>query len=266
MSELGSRLYRIAATWMSEITVTRVLDSWLADFRFEYGAATRWSERARIRLIYTCAWFRYLVLQEGIMSAVRTVFVVTVLFAAASVTASHYLWPKRFKSEAFILVVPQQVSPNSVGTTAANGIGNRLNVVTEQALSQTRLETIINDLHLYEAERAHATREEIVRRMRGNIGINILGSPDEQGAGGGAFRLAFTSSDARAAQQVAARLANLFTETNQHGEPFQVVDLQLPTRPTGPNRIAFAGIGGVSGFLLALTFVGLRRRRTTDAS
>jgi hypothetical protein len=60
MSQPGSFLYRLAKPVCEDITMARVLDSWLADLRFEYATADRWAKRIWIRVVYTAAWFESL--------------------------------------------------------------------------------------------------------------------------------------------------------------------------------------------------------------
>src|SRR4051812_44300561 len=127
----------------------------------------------------------------------RTVLIIgaTLVCGLTAAAASYYLWPARFRSEAFIIVVPQRVSPEYVRTSATGLLSDRLQSINDQILSRTRLERIVRDFNLYEVHSQGAGLDDAIYRVRGNIAINILATHDDQGTEGGAFRVAFTSSD-----------------------------------------------------------------------
>ena len=85
-------------------------------------------------------------------------------------------------------------------------IEDRLQTITQQILSRTRLERIIQDFNLYPELRKTAIMEDVVERMRGSIAVQVVK--------GDAFRVSFTSDDARTAMRVTERLASLFIEEN----------------------------------------------------
>ena len=68
-----------------------------------------------------------------------------------------------YKSETLILVVPQRVPESYVRSTVTTKISDRLQAITQQILSRTRLERIIQDFDLYKEERR---RPAIMRRYR----------------------------------------------------------------------------------------------------
>ena len=75
-----------------------------------------------------------------------------VLIAVITVVVAHFL-PNRYRSETVILVVPQQVPESYVRSTVTSRIEDRLQSISQQILSRTRLERIIQDFNLYEKER-----------------------------------------------------------------------------------------------------------------
>lgn len=114
--------------------------------------------------------------------------------------------PDRFRSETLILVVPQRVPESYVQSTVTTRIEDRLQAISQQILSRTRLERIINDLELYKEERATGIMEDIVESMRRQISTQIVR--------GDAFRVSFAYDNPRTAQRVTERLASLFIEEN----------------------------------------------------
>lgn len=127
-----------------------------------------------------------------------------VVSAVTAVVARHL--PNRYRSETVILVVPQRVPETYVKATVTARIEDRLQSISQQILSRTRLERIIQDFNLYAAQRQTGTMENIVERMRFDIDVQVVKSD--------AFRVAYVGDDARTVMQVTSRLASLFIEEN----------------------------------------------------
>ena len=129
----------------------------------------------------------------------------TILVAAI---ASAVIWklPNLYRSESVILVVPQRVPESYVRSTVTARIEDRLQAISQQILSRTRLEQVITDFNLYAEERADKElMEDIVERMRTrDIGIAIVK--------GDAFRVSYTARDPRTAMRVTERLGSLFID------------------------------------------------------
>ena len=132
------------------------------------------------------------------------------ILPAIAITAGVYAWvrtlPNLYRSDTLILVVPQRVPENYVKSTVTTRIEDRLQAITQQILSRTRLERIIQDFNLYAEARKNAIMEDVVDRMRGNIQVQVVK--------GDAFRVSFTSDEARTAMRVTERVASLFIEEN----------------------------------------------------
>jgi len=115
-------------------------------------------------------------LEDLIAIAWRRKWLILVPFAlVGSLTAmvSRSL-PDLFRSETLILVVPQRVPETYVRSTVTSRIEDRLPSLRQQILSRSRLERIIVDLKLYQAERQSGTMEAVVERMRQAISIEIV--------------------------------------------------------------------------------------------
>ena len=104
--------------------------------------------------------------------------------------------------------VPQQfVVPNIAGN-----LQDRLDSITQQILSRTRLLRIIDKLNLYGNERQGETPDELVDRMRKDIEIELVRSPgrDELSS----FNIYYSARDPQVAQRVTSELTNLFISEN----------------------------------------------------
>ena len=114
--------------------------------------------------------------------------------------------PSLYRSETLIMVVRQRIPDAYVTPTVTGSVQDRLPTISEQILSRSRLERIINDFGLYQKERATGLMEDVVRRMAGDIQVKLEGKES--------FRVGYVSRDPRTAQRVTERLAGLYIEEN----------------------------------------------------
>lgn len=126
--------------------------------------------------------------------------------AAAPVLAGFA--PIHFRSEALILVVPQQVPKDLVRPTVLEPVALRLPAMTDQIMSRARLERIILDMNLYQDLRSREVMEDVIDAMRQDI--RTIPSGRELNS----FRVAYTSNDPEIARRVTERLASLYIEQN----------------------------------------------------
>jgi len=121
--------------------------------------------------------------------------------------------PNVYSSETLILVDPQKVPETYVKATVTGDVRNRLGTLSQQILSATRLQKIIDTFGLYPQERKTLPREDVILLMRSHIGVNVLsdfgGSQDLQ-----AFRITYSGQDPRLVARVTNELASLFIEEN----------------------------------------------------
>ena len=67
------------------------------------------------------------------------------------------VWPVRYRSEALILIEQQKVPEQYVTPNVVANIEDRLQSMTEQILSRTRLQHLIEQFNLYPGQRASMT-------------------------------------------------------------------------------------------------------------
>ena len=136
---------------------------------------------------------------------------VFVLFSAATAITAYRL-PDVYTAETLILVDPQQVPENFVQSTVTGDIANRLGSLSQQIMSSTRLQRIIDTFDLYTEARKTAAREDVINGMRSDIAVAVV-----SGRGRGslqAFRITYKGRDPRVVAQVTSELASLFIEEN----------------------------------------------------
>jgi polysaccharide biosynthesis transport protein len=97
---------------------------------------------------------------------VRLILVTAALVSAGTAGAALLL-PNHYRSETLILVVPQRVPETYVKSTVTAKIEDRLLSISQQILSRTRLERIIEDFDLYAVERRTRLMETIVETYAG---------------------------------------------------------------------------------------------------
>jgi succinoglycan biosynthesis transport protein ExoP len=120
--------------------------------------------------------------------------------------------PAVYQAEASILVDSQKIPEQYVTSTVNTNVQDRLATISQQILSATRLQKVIDNFGLYEKERKSMGQEEIIELMRKDISIKL-----EKGWTGGqpgAFRVGYQGPSASMVADVANQLGNLFIEEN----------------------------------------------------
>lgn len=128
--------------------------------------------------------------------------------------------PNLYQSSAIILVEPQSVDENLVDSgVQQTDLSDRLNLMTAEILSRSRLSQIITELSLYEDEHDDMQRFEVVDLMRSFVSVDPVlnemeGQRRNQDLNFSTFRIAFSHERPRIAREVAQRIANDFINAN----------------------------------------------------
>ncbi len=140
------------------------------------------------------------------------VLITAAVTALLTLVALSFL-PKRYTSEATLIVVQQQVPERYVTPTSTTDIGAALEATTQEVLSRTGLLDIITEFDLYPNDRSRLSPEELEAKMRKKISIEpIITRPDQKTID--AFKISFAAENPRKAQAVTNRLTSLFIEQN----------------------------------------------------
>lgn len=150
-------------------------------------------------------WLRALRRHLVIMLAVFAIF-----FSVAIVCVLRI--PDTYRAETRILVNPQRVSSKFVSNAVSMGASERLNTLGQQVLSMSRLEAIFNQLNLFPNLRNRVGHQELIDRMRRNIGIELKQSTD----GPSSFTLSYQGESAPEVAAVTNQLADSFIAWNLH--------------------------------------------------
>jgi succinoglycan biosynthesis transport protein ExoP len=139
------------------------------------------------------------------------VFLVLVFTGWAAVWGGSWFLPIRYKSGTLILVEAPTMPKDYVVPNVNDSLQDRLQSITQQILSRTRLLSIIDKLRLYADSRHVLTPDEKVEKMRKDIDIELVRDPRAQIT---AFNVFFSAPDPHVAQQVTSELTNLFIQEN----------------------------------------------------
>lgn len=132
---------------------------------------------------------------------------------AAVWTLSWFL-PVTYQSESVILVEQQKVPDQYVTPNVNNNLENRLQSLTEQILSRPRLQDLVDRLQLY---RSGAFSADAVDQMRNDIKFDLVSTPQHPGDYT-AFKLRYSASSPKLAQQVNSELTSLFIAENDKSQ------------------------------------------------
>ena len=140
-------------------------------------------------------------------------FLLPLFFGWFLVWAASWVLPVRYSSTTTILVQQPTVPKNYVDPNINDDVQARLASLTQQILSRTRLLLIANRLHLYQDSDRTLAPDQIVARMRDDIGIDLVRDPQTEAITG--FTVSYSAPSPRLAQSVVSELTGLFINENQ---------------------------------------------------
>jgi succinoglycan biosynthesis transport protein ExoP len=139
-------------------------------------------------------------------------FLIPLFLGWLVVWGASWVLPVRYKSGTLILVEQPTMPKNYVVPNVVDDLQNRMQSITQQILSRTRLLLIIDKLHLYGNGHRQLTQDEKVELMRKDIDIELLrDSHNDQIT---AFKIYYSAHDPHVAQQVTSDLTDLFISEN----------------------------------------------------
>src|SRR5579863_4663370 len=127
------------------------------------------------------------------------------------VGGGSWVLPSRYKSGTLILVQQPSMPKDYVTPNVTDDLQARLQSITQQILSRTRLLHIIEEFNLYATGGGRPNPDELVERMRKDIEIELV--RDERHFIT-SFNIFYSSRDPHLAQQVTGELTNLFISEN----------------------------------------------------
>lgn len=165
----------------------------------------------------------------AILQARKKYFLITSLAVFFLVAAIALLLPSIYASSSTILIEEQQIPPDFVRSTVTGFADQRIQSLTQQILSRTKLWEIIQQFKLYPELQEKYTKEEIIEKMRDDIKLETISakimdqsrsssrrSPSRQPGQGMtiAFSISYQGKNPDMVQKVAGTLASLYLEQN----------------------------------------------------
>jgi polysaccharide chain length determinant protein (PEP-CTERM system associated) len=144
-------------------------------------------------------------LWEVVLHRKWLVLIVGVLFCSVGVVFIS-LMPTFYSSSITVLVDPQKIPERYVSDSVTMD-QLRFDTLSQQILSTTRLQQVIDELQLYPELQPSMTHDEIIEYMRKNITIQERQGGDRNMS---AFTIAFKGTNPKLVAQVATRLAESF--------------------------------------------------------
>jgi succinoglycan biosynthesis transport protein ExoP len=147
----------------------------------------------------------------------RRKWLAILVFAAPMAAGASFITflPNIYRSTATVLVDRQQVPEAFVRSTVTSALETRLHTISQEVLSRSRLEALINQFGLYADLRHRAAFEDVIGRMRGDIKLQIK-SAELRGLREAtvAFTISYQGTDPATVSLVTNTLASFYGEEN----------------------------------------------------
>src|SRR5579875_3295635 len=141
-------------------------------------------------------------------------FLIPLLVGWLSIWSVTWILKPIYKSSTTLLVEGSSMPANYVLPNVSDNLQGRMQSITQQILSRTRLLMIMDRLGLYRGEKGYdkLTPEEKVDHMRKDIDIQLVREANGQAIT--AFKIDYSAHDPHVAQEVTRELADLFIREN----------------------------------------------------
>src|SRR5664280_1805646 len=125
----------------------------------------------------------------GIVRRRHLHFLIPMFLGWLAVWGSSWILPARYKSSTLIFIEQPTMPKDYVVPNVNEDLQGRLQNITQQILSNTRLLHIIDELNLYAKESRRLSGDEIVEQMRKDIEIEVVQNAQKQVS---AFRMSYS--------------------------------------------------------------------------
>src|SRR5882762_1602449 len=116
------------------------------------------------------------------------------------------LLPDKYKATTTVEVDPQKVPEQFVSELVRVSPSDRLQTISQEVLSETRLQQVIDQWDLYPQLRRTSAREAVIEQMRSDVEINVK----QSGGGLAVFSITYQGKDPAIVAKVTNKLASDF--------------------------------------------------------
>jgi polysaccharide biosynthesis transport protein len=149
----------------------------------------------------------------GVVRRRHLQFLIPLFVGWTLVWAASWVLPPRYRSTTLILVEQPTMPKDYVTPNINDDLQERMQSISQQILSRTRLLHIIDQFNLYASDHGERLPDDKVESMRKDIGdIELV--RDTRTNQITSFNVGYSSRDPRLAQQVTSELTNLFINEN----------------------------------------------------
>jgi len=169
----------------------------------------------------------------GVLRRRRTQFVVVAASLFVVVWAIAWWLPSVYRSTATILIEQQEIPQDLVGSTISSFADQRIQVISQQAMSRASLKQIIEKYGLYGSDKTGRATNGMVDRLRRDIILDLVRVEVADQRNGSkvpatiAFTLSYDGESAELAQRVANELVALFLSANVRERREQVAETAM---------------------------------------
>ena len=139
-------------------------------------------------------------------------FLIPLFVGWTLVWATSWVLPPRYRSSTLILVEQPTMPKDYVTPNVNEDLQDRMQSITQQILSRTRLLHIIDQFNLYATDHGDRLPDDKVESMRKDIDVQLV--RDSRTNQISSFNVSYASRDPHLAQQVTSELTNLFINEN----------------------------------------------------
>src|SRR6185436_13051661 len=113
----------------------------------------------------------------------RRKWLAIIVFAGPVVAGASVIsfLPNVYRSTATVLVDRQQVPEAFVRSTVTSALETRLHTISQEVLSRSRLEELLDRFGLYADLKKRVSGEEVIERMRRDIQLELKGVEQKEG-------------------------------------------------------------------------------------
>jgi Uncharacterized protein involved in exopolysaccharide biosynthesis len=120
-------------------------------------------------------------------------FLIPLFLGWLVVWGASWILPVRYKSSTLILVEQPTMPKNYVEPNVSDDLQQRLQSISQQILSRSRLLLIMDKLHLFSGNQSQITTDEKIEHMRKDIDIDLV--HDSRGDQITAFTISYSARD-----------------------------------------------------------------------
>jgi len=156
----------------------------------------------------------------AIVSRRKSAIVSTGLIVFLMGLIAALLWPPTYRSTATILIKEQEIPTELVRSTVTSFAAQRIQTISQSVMTRPNLMEIIEKYNLYVKDRKRKTTGELLEKMRGDIGLNMISAEvvdprtGRPGVATIAFTLSYEGSSPASTQKVTGELTSLFLAEN----------------------------------------------------